>query len=202
MRFLRHRAMVLLVLAGITVVVAGGWVRYLDIAQQEQWAVELRQSLRQQIESLLASGSAHPQVNSDGTLTYRNEEWGFEFHYPADWTVTENAFKSASSRFNVVVAPSGDQYVPRPIRASVLPIDWIENAERSFAAQGVPPIEVHVAGLDVVAYRHFDDGLPQLDYLVPLDEDHFLAVGGKVRYESILDDVVKTLSIFEGSPST
>lgn len=130
------------------------------------------------------------------TKTYRNEEWGFEFQYPEDWTIKENAFGSAVSMFNLVVEPTDTAHFPRPIRINILPNDWIERVQESFEVDGIESFDVQIDRVDGVRYNHVDEGLPQIDYILPLGANR-IVIGGKKEYEEVLEGVLDTFKFLK-----
>lgn len=120
---------------------------------------------------------------------YRNEEWGFEFEYPKDWRIKENAFGSAVSMFNLVIEQIDTAHLPRPIRINVLPNDWIEQVQKSFEADGIELVKVQINGIDGIRYEHADEGLSQIDFLISKDE-YWIVVGGKKKYIDTLNQVL------------
>ncbi|MFH1956601.1 MAG: PsbP-related protein [Patescibacteria group bacterium] len=140
-----------------------------------------------------------PIVSTDiiqETQTYRNEEWGFEFQYPADWEIKENTFGSAVSMFNLVVEPSSIVHFPHPVRINILSNDWIERVQKSFEASGIKPFEIQIDGVSGIGYEHVSEGLSQIDYIFPLGADR-IVIGGKEQYKDVLDDVLASFKFLK-----
>ncbi len=136
------------------------------------------------------------QDEEEQTKTYRNTEYGFEFQYPEDWTIKENAFGSAVSIFNLVVEPTDTAHLPRPIRINVLPNDWIERVQKSFEVDGIESLDVQIDGVDGVRYNHADEGLPQIDYILPLGANR-IVIGGKKEYKEVLEGLLDTFKFLK-----
>ena len=124
--------------------------------------------------------------------TYRNEKFGFEFKFPKDWSVRENVFKSATTKFNMVIEPINGHYLPYPIRINILPVEWIETVTKNMTEVK----RVSIDGVNAIAYSITSEGLPQIDYIFPLRENR-IAVGAKIEYEDILNQVLKSFKFIK-----
>ena len=113
--------------------------------------------------------------------TYRNEEFGFEFNFPKDWKIRENAFGSAVSKFNLVIEP-----------INILPNDWIEKVTKDM----IESDRLSVDGVSGVKYKELDMGLPQIEYIFPLG-DNKIVIGGKEQYEATLNEVLSTFKFLK-----
>src|SRR3989339_186656 len=124
--------------------------------------------------------------------TYRNEEFGFEFNFPKDWKIRENAFGSAVSKFNLVIEPTNIKYLPHPIRINILPNDWIEKVTKDM----IESDRLSVDGVSGVKYKELDMGLTQIEYIFPLG-DNKIVIGGKEQYEATLNEVLSTFKFLK-----
>ena len=144
----------------------------------------------------LQANESNVEINKkDGLKLYRNEEWGFEFRYPADWEIRQPAFGSAVSKFNMAVEPPSP-HLPDPIRINILPTDWIEQAHEKIKARGFEPSGIEIDGVSGVKYEYTSEGLPQIDYFFPR-EDYWIVVGGKKEYEDILNKVIASFKFLK-----
>jgi len=139
----------------------------------------------------LTDGTVDVQPDADdnnGLQHYRNEKWGFEFQYPADWQIRQPAFGSAVSKFNMVIEPPVP-HLPDSIRINILPTYWIGQAHEKIEARGFKPYDIKVDGVNGVKYEYTSEGLPQIDYFLPFDDD-VIVIGGKKEYKKILNQVI------------
>ena len=110
------------------------------------------------------------EIAADGCKVYRNEELGYEFHYPADATVTRN--DDATSSLSVVGPLLGDNnwpmiYFSFPDRPEFKPLEgadltkWL--SDNNLYAEGAPDKrmpDVQIAGVTAIHLR-YDSGSGQ-----------------------------------------
>ncbi len=138
----------------------------------------------------------------DGDVkTYRNDEWGFAFEYPADWEIREPAFGSKVSLFNMAVEPT-EYVVVDAILINITPDSWMIPAMRDMRSDGVIFFEVSLSGHTAYQYDSFISGAPSVAYLIPRNGTWFNIKGKKDmlyaprEHESIMFEIIRSLQLF------
>jgi len=112
------------------------------------------------------------QVAAPTIKTYRNEDQGFEFKYPSDWSFHENTFRSSSSKFNLTGAGPKEGNNPNPIRPSVLinivTKDFAENAAIARKNLGATISSVSIGDFSGLKYEYTEQ-IPKISVDVPQD---------------------------------
>jgi hypothetical protein len=125
--------------------------------------------------------------------TYRNEEWGFEFQYPEDWSIKEKAFVNYYSKFNLEVRP--------PIRWSqfdsiviniVLPV----FADRAFLGLNPATSTTVVTGIQGIKYEYIFEGAPEVDIVLPFKQNKII-IGTKKKYEESFNQILTSFKFLK-----
>ena len=120
---------------------------------------------------------------------YRNEEFGFEFQYPNDWTFHENTFYSPFSKFNLIGTASGED-VPNTIMPSLLVnIVTSDFANRAFYDLRHTALNTIVAEVTGSKYEYEFEGFPQIAVDLPFGKYRML-LGAKKQYEDIFNQIL------------
>ncbi len=137
--------------------------------------------------------------------TYINESWGFTFNFPKDWELTEPAFGSGSTLFNLALNPKTDIALPDKISFNITSKEWVDKIiiqnkieqDRKFTDitfQGVSAIEKYGMTFSVVptfGYFILVDDLYWIDITVVLNND------GKVIYSNEWETVRDSFQFLE-----
>ena len=123
-------------------------------------------------QKLLATSSAlesHPEMK-----LYRNDEYGFEFWYPAGWKWKENIFGNPFSKFNItLMSVNGDQTYQDMFINIVTP-EFAANAVAGRNALDPEPTQIVVGGSDGTKYTSLHEMPPEVTIDVPQTDYHFL----------------------------
>lgn len=140
-----------------------------------------------------ASSSTAVQ-STKNTKTYENKTWGLRFEYPNEWDAHESTFRAASSLFNIVLQPIGNNHLPDPIIISITNADWGQTLfDRAPGNNGFENLVI--ASYTGVVYDSIDMGLPTKVYLFKTDSDFWITIIGKEGYEDSLNQVLESLVI-------
>lgn len=127
--------------------------------------------------------------------TYRNDEWGITFNYPNDWVIRQPAFGSTVSKLNFSVEPKEGRKYPETILFNITPKLWIENAMVKMKKDGIVFSDTEVSGLKAIRFESSYEGMPQIDYLILVNNTYWINVAGKKEYEETLNQVLASLVI-------
>ena len=134
-------------------------------------------------------------VTPEGKKHYRNEEYGFEFDFPADWKIRQPAFGSAVSLFNLEIIPLVQAF-PNPIRVNVVTNDWMDRVYKNDELVGVVHLRTEINGAEADKKELLSDGLPQTDYMFSRG-DYWVLVGGKERYKDTFNEVLSSFRFID-----
>lgn len=131
------------------------------------------------------------------TKTYRNEEWGFEFEYPNDWTFHENTFYSPFSRFNLVGASPEENNLPDPLAPSfLLNIVTPDFASRAFYDLRNVAVEISIGSLTGFEYAYEYEGLPKIAIVLPFGE-YKIILGTYKIHEKIFNQILASFKFLK-----
>lgn len=120
---------------------------------------------------------------------YRNDEYGFEFQYPTDWEIKENIYINSASKFNLIIAPSKDTYLPDPILFNFVTPEF---ADRSFSNLKENATKVNIYNIEAEKYEYEYEGLERISIIMPFNE-YRLIIGAEKEYENTFDQILSTL---------
>ncbi|MCB9810657.1 MAG: hypothetical protein H6779_02305 [Candidatus Nomurabacteria bacterium] len=126
---------------------------------------------------------------------YTNDTWGITFNYPNDWEIREPAFFSKVSKLNLSVDPEIGRKYPETILINITPKEWIENAIDKMKKDGIVFTDDKVADLDALRFESAYEGMPQIDYLILINNTYWIDISGKKGYETELNQVLDSLTI-------
>lgn len=126
---------------------------------------------------------------------YRNDEWGITFNYPNDWVIRQPAFGSKVSKLNFSVEPKEGRKYPETILFNITPKSWIENAMVNMKKDGIVFSDTEVSDLKAIRFESSYEGMPQIDYLILVNNTYWINVAGKKDYEETLNQVLASLVI-------
>ena len=140
-----------------------------------------------------------PQIPTSATATgtiqeakiYHNTEFGFEFQHPQDWKIIENPYGSPFSRFNLIIVPREEKYLPDPILINVVVPQFADNAFHDL--QGT---DVVVANISGKKYEYQEEGLFEISIVLPFKENKII-LGANKRYEDIFNQFLASFKFLK-----
>ncbi|MFH1956600.1 MAG: hypothetical protein ABIJ28_03075 [Patescibacteria group bacterium] len=148
----------------------------------------------QQSTSVTPATSSTPSVpatSTTGTKTYRNEEWGFEFQYPADWAIEENYFKNYYSKFNLRIIPTNERHSKVPIGINIVLPEFIDH---SFGNIEKTISEIIVDGITGTKYEYEFGGRQETAIILPFEEYRLILWTDDESYVEIFNQVVSSFN--------
>jgi hypothetical protein len=133
--------------------------------------------------------------NNLTTKIYKNTGFGFEFKYPADWTLHENTFTSPASKFNLIGASPKEKGNPNPVIPSFLiNIVTPEFGERAF--YDLEGTDINVAGIPGKKYEYEFESVSRIAIDIPFKEYHVLFGAGK-QYEDVFNQILASFKFLK-----
>ncbi|MEK7149428.1 MAG: hypothetical protein AAB757_00405 [Patescibacteria group bacterium] len=125
---------------------------------------------------------------------YRNKEFGFEFQYPADLIIRENAFKSYYSKFNLKIYKKiEEQFDPTFLVNVVLP----EFAEQSYGGLEKTTDKVIVDGVSGIKYQYKFNERKETAIILPLNEYRLILGVYYEEYENVFNQIISTFKFLK-----
>lgn len=172
-----------------------GVVFYKKLAEQRGYLSSQGQRPSQQIETPLNQETERPTVTAN-LKTYRNEQFGFEFQYPDDWSFHENTFYSPFSEFNLVGVPIGEDYqLDQPILANIVTPDFADRAIISRKNLGAVESDVVVGNIRGIRYEYIEES-PRISIDIPFGKLRMI-LGAEKRYEDVFNQVLATFKFLK-----
>lgn len=142
------------------------------------------------------TSSQTSQTTTSSLKTYRNEQYGFEFQYPEDWSFYPNTFSSPFSKFNLIGASLEENSIPDPITPSIVinivTPDFADRTSMSFKKLNASTSIIIVAGVKVTKYEYEFENLPRIAVVsLPLDKYRML-LGASKKYEDVFNQMILT----------
>lgn len=130
--------------------------------------------------------------------TYRNEEFGFEFQYPADWTFQINSFYSPFSKFNLEGDSSAKNYNPiiPSFMINIVTPDFAERAFASLKNMNASISTVVIAGVKGKKYEYKFENVPEINIDLPFGESHIL-LGATKQQEEVFNQILTTFKFLK-----
>ena len=143
-------------------------------------------------------------TSTQPTKLYRNEEWGFEFEYPEDWTFETNSFYSPSSKFNLQGNSTAKNYntlIPSFLINIVTP----DFADRQFSDLRNVVSEISVGGIAGLKYeyemQYGSYEVVNITIILPLNQYKMILRMHKEQ-ESIFNQILASFKFFQPQESS
>jgi len=113
------------------------------------------------------------ETSTPATKVYRNEEFGFEFQYPKDWTFEINNFYSPASKFNLQGNASAEDYnaILPPFLINIVTPDFVD---RQFSDISSTASKIFIGGITGLKYEyeehHGSYKVSNLNIILPLGQ--------------------------------
>jgi hypothetical protein len=106
------------------------------------------------------------------TKLYRNEEFGFEFEYPQDWSFEIDSFRSPSSKLNLQGNSSVENYNPLVphVLINVVTSDFADKAVVSRQRRGAAESDVVIDATPGKKFQYKTDYSEKISFDFPLGE--------------------------------
>lgn len=146
-----------------------------------------------------------PQVAQISTMTetqiYRNEEWGFEFEYPANWTPKENSFKNYYSKFNLDIKVPTIFDNEKKLDSAFLVNIVLPEFIRGFDNLEKTSSEIIIDGVRGVKYEYVFNDFPETTVILPFGELQMVlgTGGGSKQYLDEFNQILSTFKFIEPS---
>lgn len=124
-----------------------------------------------------------------GMKLYRNDQWGFEFWYPARWEWKENAFGSPTSKFNLTLWKVNGVNTFQDEILNVVTPQMADSAIYAWLAQHATTTPIIVDGKEVIEYRGSFVTAPAVQVEIPLGELRIL-IGFEPDHEKDLNNIL------------
>lgn len=133
-------------------------------------------------------------INASSNLkTYRNEEWGFEFEYPAELSIKERVFGGYYSQFNLVLFKHIGESRDWAVMVNVVLPKFVDTA---FWKTQENTSKIISDGIEGVRYEYEYEGFPHTDVILPLGE-HKIILGTGEGSHIYLNELNQILSSFK-----
>ncbi len=180
---------IILVIILIAILLAAGWYCFIRQKKQTENSPVLKET----------TASSTTQEITSKTKLYRNEQWGFEFRYPEDWTLHPSILKSPFSKFELIGTAS-EEKIPNTITPSLLinivSIDFADRASINFKKLNAITSKVIVFGVKGTKYKYKFESVPRITVDLPFGKYRIL-LGAKKRYEDVFNQVINTFKFLK-----
>ena len=131
--------------------------------------------------------------------TYHNEEYGFEFQYPENWTLHADTFYSPFSRFNLVGAAPEENGRPNPIVSTLLinivTPDFAERAVVNRKNLGAMETDIVVGGINGKKYEYIEN-IVKISIDLPFGE-YKMILGADKKHEDVFNQILASFKFLK-----
>lgn len=137
--------------------------------------------------------------NINFSKTYHNGEFNFEFQYPANWLLYENASVGPNSKFNLIgSSPDQDGYPNTIIPSFLLNIvttDFAEWAKSGMKNLGASISDISIEDVSGKKYEYTED-TPKISIFLPFNNSQIIFSTGK-GYEHDFNNILSTFKFLQ-----
>lgn len=184
------KILTVIILAFVIILVFSSWFinEYKQIANQAEISLEQIKEIGKRAQGLIENSGSQFK-------TYRNEEYGFEFQYPGDLIVRENAFNNYYSKFNLeILTKIGEQFDKTFLVNIVLP----EFTERSFEGLDKTVTKVNIDGISGIQYQYEFNNRQEKVIILPFNKQYKLILGVYYKeYNDIFNQIISTFKFIK-----
>ena len=131
--------------------------------------------------------------------TYHNEEYGFEFQYPENWTLHADTFYSPFSRFNLVGASPEENGRPNPIASplliNIVTPDFAERAVVNRKNLGAMETDIVVGGINGKKYEYIEN-IVKISIDLPFGE-YKMILGADKKHEDVFNQILASFKFLK-----
>ncbi len=132
--------------------------------------------------------------------TYRNEEWGFKFRYPQNWTLDETFIYGQLRKFHLVGVPLQQERLiydtSPPFMLDIVTLNRAERLTQLFYELKNPASEIKVGDVIGSRYEYEFDRQPRIAVVLPLGQYKLILESDK-EYEDIFGQMVTTFKFWD-----
>jgi len=172
----------IIIIVVILVIVLGGWL--------------LVKNQKMPVQNPPTTSTLTPKTNNNqDTKTYTNTEYGFEFEYPAEWTMHENIFGGPNSKFNLTGASPKENGIPNPVISSFL-VNIVTPTFAKNAFGGIDGVNITVSGISGKKYELEFNGIKEIGIDLPFGQYHML-LGATKEYETVFNQILASFKFLK-----
>ena len=131
--------------------------------------------------------------------TYHNEEYGFEFQYPENWTFHANTFYSPFSRFNLVGASPEENGRPNPIVSplliNIVTPDFAERAAVNRKNLGAIETDIVAGEINGKKYE-YTENIVKISIDLPFGE-YKMILGADKKHEDVFNQIIASFKFLK-----
>ena len=131
--------------------------------------------------------------------TYHNEEYGFEFQYPENWTLHADTFYSPFSRFNLVGASPEENGRPNPIASplliNIVTPDFAEGVVVNRKNLGAMETDIVVGGINGKKYEYIEN-IVKISIDLPFGE-YKMILGADKKHEDVFNQILTSFKFLK-----
>lgn len=185
-----------LIIIFLVIIFVIAWAAYFRLfANTTEESLVMQNSSQNHSERQVAAGLSA----TSALKTYRNEEYGFEFQYPENWTFHANTFYSPFSKFNLVGASPEENGRPNPIVSplliNIVTPDFAERAVMNRKNLGAIETDIVVGGVNGRKYEYTENVAKiSIDLLF---REYRMILGADKKYEDIFNQILASFKFLK-----
>ena len=149
------------------------------------------------ITTTTSSTTPNQATSTQKTQTYRNTEFGFEFHYPEDWIIRTNISYNPFSKFDLTGAPSKkSSFIYSPMPPFIINIVTPDFVERQFFDLKNITSKTIIEGVEGLKYEYEEQNLSHITIILPLGQ-YKIILGTTKEYEDVFNQILASFKFLK-----